>query len=136
MKMREIKFRAWSKEGKRMIYQDENGWYQKAFIGRNRYWQTTRLSTIVNHPEIIPMQYTGVKDINGTEIFEGDILRIASNFELRKDVQNQAVEYREGYFHTFEWTLFELLRNAKVKKQTFEVIGNIYENQELLEESK
>lgn len=132
--MREIKFRLFSQDTKKVIYPDDKGWFNKAFVGKNGVLQDIRIDVALKRTDkVTVMQYTGVKDINGTEIFEGDILRIASNFELRKDVQNQAVEYREGYFHTFEWTLFELLRNKKVEKQTFEVIGNIYLNQELLE---
>ncbi|PGX99904.1 hypothetical protein COE15_14605 [Bacillus cereus] len=115
--MREIKFRAWDLGAESMVD-----------------WESIKLhfSEHIDHEMVVVMQYTGLKDVHGEEIYEGDILRISSNFELRKDVQNQAVEYREGYFHTFEWTLFELLRNKKVEKQTFEVIGNIYENPELL----
>ncbi|MGH0422145.1 YopX family protein [Bacillus cytotoxicus] len=134
--MRAIKFRTWDKKYHMLEYDDSPdlliGMDGKVYQKEERYYAGTTYVEyeVANHYEI--MQYTGLKDKNGKEIYEGDILRITSNFELRKDVQNQVVEYREGYFHTFEWTLFELLRNRKDKKQTFEVIGNIYENPELL----
>ncbi|HGH7183466.1 YopX family protein [Bacillus cereus] len=125
--MREIKFRAWIGES----------WvYSESISKDNDVWR------ILNHEDdnwwacLEPQQYTGLKDKNDKEIYEGDILKIVSKFELREDVQKQAVTYTEGFFSTDEWALFELLRNRKDGKQTFEVIGNIYENPELLEESK
>ena len=73
-------------------------------------------------------QFTGLKDDIGTKIYEGDILRIESDFSLRKDIVVQKVSYNnEGYYSTGEFALFELSDSRKRGEQSFEVIGNIYE---------
>lgn len=82
--------------------------------------------------DFILMQSTGLFDKNGVEIFEGDVLRIhytSGNDEIIKVVQ---VIYSDGAFRT-NWHagVFQVLgRNASAYT---EVIGNIYENPELLE---
>ncbi|MED3036040.1 hypothetical protein CBR56_25250 [Bacillus thuringiensis] len=128
--MREIKFKGY--------YKGTNGIWREDpdFIDVNGKCFDKNWEDIEEDKNYFLVQYTGVKDVNETEIFEGDILRIVSNFELRKDVQNQVVTCEEGCFGTDEWALFELLRNRnrKGEEQTFEVIGNIYLNPELLEE--
>ncbi len=77
-----------------------------------------------NFEECILMQCTGLKDKNGKLIYEGDILRI-NNKEI------QPVEYMECYAQ------FHIERHGVVESffaNTYEVIGNIYENPELLTE--
>lgn len=72
--MREIKFRAWDINGKCML--DWLTMRQTAFNrseGRNEYGLMYRVMT---SPDFIKMQFTGLKDRNGKDIFEGDVLEI------------------------------------------------------------
>ena len=114
------KFRAWDKETKSM-----NG---MAEIYRNRNQE------IELHPRdknIILMQSTGLQDKNGKEIFEGDILG------TKDGLLNGIIEYREdlGMFvnSLIRYNNFERLCNVAGNR---EIIGNVYENQELLEDKE
>ena len=112
------KFRAWDKETKTM-----NG---MAEIYRNRNQE------IELHPRdenIIPMQSTGLKDKNGKEIFEGDIVRVLdSTYTVFYD--NERGSYRLKP-HDDRWNV-DYMSNFS-HGGNFEVVGNIYENPELLE---
>ncbi|CAF1772701.1 hypothetical protein NRS6084_03906 [Bacillus subtilis] len=139
--MREIKFRAWNKEKSIMVYEDEDN--------SSAYWDGVCLSDIemINarlkySSTYIWMQYTGLKDRNGREIYEGDILQI-SNKE-NKDYHMEVLWTGQGFGYT-------IIRN-ETKRSGYivghhserglnfyngasEVIGNIYEDPELLEAS-
>lgn len=145
--MREIKFRAWEKKDKRMIYDgdiyipelfrgDSN--FQGCFEGvrvtnKGLYWwfcstrAKKRSEDSFDHVQfewerIELMQSTELKDRNNKEIFEGDIIReIQDEPSKRKPYLIEAkipMIYFEG------WVTFA------------EIIGNIYENPELLEGGK
>ena len=65
--MRKIKFRAWYSKDKSMMYDvqdvyDYSGWSFESFIEDNK------------SGKCVLMQYTGLKDINSVEIYEGDII--------------------------------------------------------------
>jgi len=117
---REIKFRAWDKRANAftdgwVIYPDGNCEYPQGGWDLGGYFE--------NKEEFILMQYTGLKDKNGVEIYEGDILA----FERTKDFKKETV-------HPFEVTW----DNEKASwinfspKDMVVVIGNIHENPELL----
>lgn len=118
--MKELKFRAW----------DGKQFYIPILYSGSVYRNDRDFEDGIDYTDQV-MQYTGLHDKNGREIYEGDILRIISNFELRKDITQQAVTYDHWSFGTDEWALFELVRNQKKGEQVFEVIGNIYENPDI-----
>lgn len=122
--MREIKFRAWDIENKKMLSPEITeslmslyGWSQRVFL-----W----------------LQYTGLEDKNGWEIYEGDIVEVQNgdcgkvifdcarfrlNCWFRRDKKPVYFKNRDKkpiYFKKYDWF-------------SAEVIGNIYENPELLE---
>ena len=118
--MREIKFRAW--DGLRMttsgiMFGSSNG-------------------NLFSAGEMPIMQYTGLKDKNGKEIYEGDVVRkyrhsIESDLYTRVGV----VEYKEDRFRCFGDKCQFYLNGqfSDIPESSYEVIGNIYENPELLE---
>jgi len=106
---REIKFRAWDKEEKQFTAMSLEGIF--AFYDEG------------NGDRLELMQYTGLKDKNGKEIYEGDIIsRIGCGL-------SKVVEWRE----TKKYAGFNI---GNEYKYGIEVIGNIYSNPELLKDEK
>lgn len=121
--MREIKFRAWN--GKKLIYgpTDDNNspsWILAFCAGTN----------------IEPEQYTGLKDKNGKEIYEGDILYFDIQDYNGIDHFNKSfVEYAGSGFGVSynKADRFIELDLVMLNDDEVEVIGNIHENPELLD---
>jgi len=124
--MREIKFRAWDKKRKRM-YQvnDIDGLIQNT-------WVCPKGSDDGNwEDEVELMQYIGLKDKNGKEIYEGDILKLDSWAGLQK------VDFIDGAFCLMSArgnngysSDIHYIHHAGIPQAT--VMGNIYENPEFL----
>lgn len=86
--------------------------------------------------EVELMQFTGLKDKNGVEIFEGDIVAVENHPFQRKENSSVGMEIEGDYVvgwnqHDLTWCVGDLLL-ARLKPYV-RVIGNIYENPELLE---
>lgn len=120
--MREIKFRAWDKELEKMHYDVEHTYDD---------WKTSCASfgAILEDTERFNvMQYAGLKDKNGKEIYEEDILRF-SNGNIGKVFWSNL---RSGFDVAFNGAIPEEL-DVRLAGSS-EIIGNIYENKELLDE--
>jgi len=131
--MKEIKLRAWGKTQKKFVF--EGGLYQlELSIRQDADWLQSKLEWI---------QFTGLKDKNGKEIYEGDILNCGKHYidNYYKDKKNLfemgIVKFKiyddgEGYQTDkhIGWFCYGTLIDDVDKG--CEIIGNIYENPELL----
>ncbi len=106
--MREIKFRAWDKSRNVMV--------NDVSTGTITIWNSfDNVSSEAKDCDF--MQYTGLKDKNGKEIYEGDIVQFRDEGKKEYSSNIQEVTMHTGcYWSITDWT----------------IIGNIYENPELL----
>ena len=130
-----LRFRAWHKtweemgKVKRIRFDDDGNVSTVLFKGKD-FGSNTKID------EIELMQSTGLKDKNGKEIFEGDIIAIeVDDTETPINARvSQNSKIGVLMFHVFEDNedvpMVELLEDNSV---AFEIIGNVYENPELLE---
>ena len=87
------------------------------------------------------MQYTGLKDKNDVDIYDGDICKCNYFNGSRVKQHIEVVEFKNGKFD-LTWTINKLFKSFRSRScfnghsDAFEIIGNIYENPELLEQSK
>jgi len=128
--MKEIKFRAWDKTRKQMYVGDElDSIYHNGIImivTDNNDW-------IVMPEDYELMQYTGLKDKNGKEIYEGDIVRIKQyNYDSEWRLCTLTIVSPITFTSDCQFFPTKLVNNRLWEPDT-EVIGNIYENPELLE---
>ena len=116
MENRVIKFRAW--DGDKIIYQSEDGWFDKVKHPEYQSPQCMQFHSIAQVCEI--MQYTGLTDKNGVEIYEGDVM-CWPQYEGTKNQTRWVVSYNplKGFC---SWSPVE----------EAVVIGNLFENPELL----
>jgi uncharacterized phage protein (TIGR01671 family) len=143
---REIKFRAWDKDSKLMLYKEfyDHNWYttpKNDEDGCHTY--SSMQYSDQYHKEL--MQFTGLKDKNGKEIYEGDIVRgfeKEAGFPPYDSTLPRAIEFRDGCwcfnanrYDEGDWIRFGFWTHSNKGKTTLkqlEVIGNIYENPKLL----
>lgn len=137
------KFRAWDKDSKVMrpwknlILEKDDGddfW----LIG----YEESKNIVSYDHDQIL-MQSTGLKDKNGVEIFEGDVVKVSDGSNEEDSYISVVKNYADEGYPAFDieapssW-YYESNVLSKIMGgdyETIEVIGNIYENSELLEQA-
>lgn len=131
---REMKYRVWDNENKSYNDPYSSAYYAMAqdggldFYVHGDHWKGADPDTYVVE------QYTGLKDKNGKEIYEGDIVKVYTWTNLTKGMEYRyttKVFWQERYAQ-FNTTYNDALSN-EITQDFFEVIGNIHENPELLE---
>lgn len=147
--MSKIKFRAWDKSSKTMcdvnfIRFSDSQYTNVGYRVKNNGKISDENSLLDENANgtCVLMQYTGSKDMNGKEIYEGDIIDIHQTVNgcnlfviVWSDVGFGALYLIDGEIsREYEYDIKELLDvNIGKYEKSVEVVGNIYENHELLE---
>ena len=119
---REIKFRAWDKKEKQMIIPS----FIKNDEKEDEYY--------------VLMQYTGLKDKNDKEIYEGDIVKSHEGYLMTVIWQDNGFKLMFKFKRTYQGESYTetrkdiSLNGSNDERWGCEVIGNIYKNPELLKE--
>lgn len=151
--MREIKFRAWVPEAESFIFTDDLTGIldnQTILLWGCGDWSKHKVECV--------QQFTGLRDVNGKEIYEGDILLLhqflfdghefeneligevvydqeTCSFALR-NIRNADVKKYMGYREHEDCGNIPIFNFYGLHEESFEKLGNIYENPELLEGEK
>lgn len=123
MKMRELKFRAWYKPEKKMIYNIQNEFEERIELGMDCF------SDYLKNDDFIVNQFTGRTDKEGKEIYEDDILLIIGQGYFRVTWDRDNCKF---YLLPLEDYLDKMPLDRSWEID-YEVEGNIHENKDLLE---
>lgn len=142
--MREIKFRAWVKSEDKLYpvaKWSRSGWIAVPVQLSEDDWRLEQRPL----EDTVLMQFTELKDKNGKEIYEGDILQFSDKWELNKTnmllmaLSGKTVKERQEWLDAIPYCQQEVKMpdcytslSKSDLQQYWEVIGNIYENPELL----
>ena len=126
MSNRTLKFRAWDKLAKKFTYPDKG--YQGHYVLtlNGEFWNLQNGS---GGDEYVVQQWTGLKDSKGNEIYEGDIISYLQHL-FNASPDKYPVNTKEVKWKNMKgcWNVYE----SQAGEDNLEVIGNIFENSELL----
>lgn len=127
---REIKFRAWDKAQECYLY-DVQGAYDtlsgcvKYENGENAVYDEECFAGFLDNDQYVVEQFTGLTDANGRKIYEGDIVKVTSQYWGMLGNRYE-VKFKQGSFGVEYLLLSEI-------SPSLSVIGNVHEKPELLE---
>lgn len=127
-----IKFRAWDKENEIYLYNVQDAYdmlsgFVKYDDGENASYDECCFGDFLDNKRYDVEQFTGLTDVNGKDIYEGDVLE---NRKYRSIVKFASGKFLADLIETIQ--TFDLIGETHGSK----VIGNVHENPELLEEDK
>ena len=131
---RAIKFRAWEIDTKKMIEWDKL-WYLLAVLPKGAYKDQDEEATIpffvmaANSSKYVVEQYIGLDDINGNEIYEGDIV----SFQQKEGEKSAEIKFDDAGYILYSpiRTALPKLSAPQITRLKLKVIGNVYQNPEL-----
>lgn len=134
---REIKFKVWCKENEEFVEFNKMGFLEDGSLwyvqGVDKNEEETDPPYFENQNDWELMQYTGLKDKKGVEIYEGDIVL---NLEHNQETKGVVVFVRGGFRVALNIKGFKFnlpFNSFEENEYSLQVLGNIYENPELLE---
>lgn len=144
--MREIKFRIFNKSSGKMFlpYQYKNGQLLlRMWDGMIVDVYEAEMREVLRENEaehLIPLQFTGLKDCKGVEVYDGDIIKIGdSKWFDAGYYETGVVEFKNCAWYFGNVIPYSIIQSASQVSDTpatnyniFEVIGNIYENPDLI----
>jgi len=123
--MREIKFRGWHTVRKKMFSAEEMTADQLTLLPTGSFINVSGDSV-----RLIPLQYTSLRDKNGKDIYEGDIIQDVQMIKVRKELAIHEIVFVGGSFcmKSAVETIPIFAHDGNIL-DNMEIIGNIYENE-------